>query len=100
MTITETRNRRPLKWTANEPEGWHVYTFTADCGCGIDAIRFAANHWVMSNSAGFHEGFESYVGMQNEAAQMIDDDSYHQLGWTLTDGTIVQQACEHAGSCD
>ena len=64
QTRTErgSRNRRPLKWTANEPEGWHIYTFTAECGCGIDATRFAPNHWLLSNSAGFHEIFESYVG--------------------------------------
>ena len=96
MTLTSTdttRNRRPLKWTANEPEGWHVYTYTAECGCQIDATRFAANHFVMSNSAGYHEAFESYTGMQNEAALMIDDDTYHQFGWTLADGTVAQAAC-------
>ena len=94
------RNRRPLKWTASEPEGWHVYTWTADCECGIDAIRFGTNHWQMSNSAGYYETFEDYVGMQNEAAQMIDDDAYHQFGWTLPDGTVMQEACPLRADAD
>ena len=94
MKTSLSKNRRPLKWTHTEEGKYHVYTYTSECGCGIESVRYNTNHFVMSNSAGFHEVFESYKGMQNEAAQMIDEDDYHQFEWILPDGTIMQQACQ------
>lgn len=93
MKTSTSKNRRPLKWTHTENGKHHVYTYTNECGCGIEAVRYNTNYFILSNSAGFHEVYESYKGMQNEAAQMIDEDDYHQFEWILSDGTEVQAGC-------
>ena len=81
MATSTIKNRRPLRWTHTAEGGQRIYTYTCDCGWGLEAFHIKRNHWTLDTVSDSEEDllssdwndrtYESYTGLQNEAQRRI-----------------------------
>lgn len=71
------RNHRPLKWTHNTPEGYHLYTYSCEgCDYEIYLTRIHSQNWQLHETIWDEDddltgGYESHRTGQNAAYTLI-----------------------------